>query len=249
MSEIFIREYEVGDDVGFEGEAEDCFVAEYGGVLAGYMWFSCASMNFQAFLFVNPEYRRRGIGSALWSKIVEICREKSEQEIWGMYYEKVGRDFASKIGCYYTSSSVFMEYSGGCLAGQNKAKDIRKCRAEDFSCCQLLWNKGFYETQVRIGNPRAKMYVSTSEDEENFVKNLDNSYVVEADGCIVGYGTIDGDKIGALAVDTEMGNKGFGTALMVFMTNEILKRGNKIAGLWCEAKNANARHVYKKSGI
>ena len=77
-----------------------------------------------------------------------------------------------------------------------------------------------------------KKYMSNN-DNRHYVKNIDDS---------------SRDKFTALAVDIEINNKGYGTALAIFMTNEILNRGNSKAYLCVESKNANAYHIYEKIG-
>jgi len=272
MSKMFMRKYEPGDETALKNMVKNenpayaenlaetladanqhkkLTVAEYDGSMAGYLWLSISPGNCQAFVFVSPEHRRRKIGTALCDEASVLCREKNEKEMWAMYYDyEVGKGFADKVGCYYTTSSIYMAYTGALLPDHKKSKHIRKCRAEDHLRCAYLWNKGFYELQTRIGHPDIQMR-ETDENEENrrtFANELDNSYVLEENGQIVGYGVISGDAIGALAVDTEANNRGYGTALTIFMTNEILKRGNASACLWVESENANARHIYEKTG-
>lgn len=224
-------------------------VAEYNGVAAGYLWLSISLGNCQAFIFVSPEYRRRKIGTALCNEASRLCREKNEKEIWCMYYEyETGKKFADKVGCYYTTPSIYMEYAGGILPENEKFKNVRKCKEDDYLRCTYLWDRGFYEMQIRIGHPDSKMREISENDRQDFVANIDNSYVIEEGGQIAAYGTVSGNEIGAIAVDTELINRGYGTVLTMFMTNEILKRGNDNAYLWCESENANARHIYEKIG-
>jgi len=270
LSKINIRNYNSDDEIALKGmlrnanhnytenldeylanvgERETLTVAEYSGVVAGYLWLSIQPGNCQAFIFVSPERRRRGVGTALCDEAARLCREKDEKEFWAMYYEyEIGRGFADKVGCYYTASSIYMEYAGGALPDCGKFKNIRECREEDYFRCAYLWDKGYYEMQVRIGHPDPRMYMQCEDDRHKFVSNTENSYVIEEDGQIIAYGVISGNAIGALAVDTELSNRGYGTALTELLTNEILKRGNANAYLWCEAENANARHVYEKIG-
>jgi len=270
MSKIIIRKYKTDDEIllknmvknanhnyaeNLAGDLADInqhknlTVAEYNGVAAGYLWLSISLGNCQAFIFVSPEYRRLGIGTLLCNEASNLCREKNEEEMWSGYYDyETGKGFADKVGCYYTTSSIYMEYAGGMLPENEKFKNIRKCREEDYYRCAYLWNKGFYEMQVRIGHPDMKMCEVTEDGRQSFASNIDNSYVIEENGQIVGYGVISGKEIGALAVDTELNNRGYGTILTIFMTNEILKRGNANAYLWVESENANARHLYEKIG-
>jgi ribosomal protein S18 acetylase RimI-like enzyme len=257
MAEIIIRKYRDSDKAALKDtikteNTDELTVAEYNGVAAGYLWLSIARGNCQAFIFVSPEYRRRKIGTALCSEAVRLCREAGENEMWCMGYEyETGKNFADSVGCYYITSSIRMKYTGGMLPERGIFENIRKCREEDYQVCTYLWDKGYYEMQLRIGNPGAKMREPDNDDKQNFAKDIDSSYVIEENGRIVAYGVISGDSIGALAVDTELSNKGYGSALAAFMTNEILRRGSSNNGnayLWCETENANARRIYEKIG-
>lgn len=220
-------------------------VVEYDGVIAGYLLASIEKDNCQVFIYISQEYRKNGIATALFHEAERQCREKSEKEMWGGYADESVKEFTKKIGCHFTSSNLYMEYTGGILPENEKIKNIRKCREEDYLRCQYLWSKGYYELHLRIGHVDVKM----SEPQQDFDKNaVENWYVLEENGQIIGCGYINENEITALAVDTEVNNKGYGTALAIFMTNEILKRGYKTASLNCEAENDNARHIYEKIG-
>ena len=224
-------------------------VAEYNGIVAGYLWTTVYMGHCQAFIYVSPEYRRRGIGKALCHEAEKKFREQTDiKEMWGYYYDFETIKFIDKLGFHFTTSSLEMEYKGG-LIPEQKQNMIRKCRKEDFLRCAYIWDKGCHETRISVGYPDSEQEVPNEEKKQQFADNLESSYVLEEDGKIVGTGCIAWDNwIGSLAVEKEYANKGYGTALAIFMTNEILKRGHESAGVSCEAKNTNARHVYDKIG-
>jgi AraC-like DNA-binding protein/N-acetylglutamate synthase-like GNAT family acetyltransferase len=224
-------------------------VAEYDGAIAGYLWTSVYMGHCQAFIYVSPEYRRRKIGTALCHEAQKkFCGQAEAKEMWGYYYDFETIKFIDRLGFYFTTSSLEMEYKGTPIPAQ-KQNMIRKCREEDFLRCAYIWDKGCHETRVLVGYPDSKQEEPTEEKRQQFLDNLDNSYVLEEDGKIAGTGCIAwGSYIRSLAVEKEFSNKGYGTALAIFMTNEILRRGHESAGLSCDAKNANARHIYDKIG-
>jgi len=272
-AEIIIRKYTAGDSEilkssiindnprYMEDLASDhnkLTVADYNGVVAGYLWTTVYMGHCQAFIYVSPEYRRRGIGTALCHEAEKKFREESDKdknintkEMWGYYYDFETIKFTGKLGFYFTASTLEMEYRGS-LIPEQKQDMIRKCRKEDFPRRCYIWNKGYHEMQICSGYPDSKQEEPTEEKKEQFIDHLNDPndwYVLEEDGKIVGTGCISwGNYIGALAVEKESANKGYGTALAVFMTNEILKRGHGFAGVSCDAKNANARHIYDKIG-
>ncbi|MCL2775773.1 MAG: GNAT family N-acetyltransferase [Oscillospiraceae bacterium] len=224
-------------------------IAEYNGVVAGYLWTTIYMGHCQAFIYVSPEYRRRGIGTALCHEAEKKFREQTEiKEMWGYYYDFETIKFIDKLGFYFTTSSLEMEYKGG-LIPEQKQDMIRKCRENDFPRCCDIWDKGCHEIRISDGYPDSEPEEPSEEKRQQFVGPETTNYVLEEDGKIVGTGCIAWDNyIGSLAVDKEYANKGYGTALAIYMTNEILRRGHKFAGLGCGAKNIIARHIYDKIG-
>lgn len=261
---IIIRKYTVDDEAVLKNaiknddprymedlaaDHDKLTVAEYNGVTAGYLWTTVYMGHCQAFIYVSPEYRRKGIGTALCHEAERKFREQTDiKEMWGYYYDFETIKFIDKLGFYFTTSTLEMEYKGS-LIPEQKQDMIRKCTKEDFPRYSYIWDKACHETRVSTGYPESEQEEATDEKSEQFVGNLENSYVLEENGKIIGMGSIDWDHyIGSLAVDSEARNKGYGTALAIFLTNEILKRGHKSAGLSCNAKNDNARHIYDKIG-
>jgi AraC family transcriptional regulator len=235
------------------GDHNKLTVAEYNGVVAGYLWTTVYMGHCQAFIYVAHEYRRHGIGTALCHEAEKKFREETDiKEMWGYYYDFETIKFIDKLGFYFTGSTLEMEYRGG-LIPEQKQNMIRKCREEDFSRYAYLWDKGCHETRVKVGYPDSKQEEATEEKRQQFINGFDSShdssYVLEENGKIVGMGSINWDNyIGSLAAEKESANKGYGTALAIYMTNEILRRGHTFAGLSCDAKNTNARHIYDKIG-
>ena len=263
MAEIILRKYADSDESAMKdmmAREDNCHyikdlnscdkltIAEYGKVTVGYLWLSIAKDNCQAYIYVSPEYRRRGIGKTLCRDAEQQCREKGEPEIWGYYYDETVKEFADKIGCYFTTAHIDMEYTGGILQEPEITHNIRRCKSEDYERSQYLWNNGMHEMRMRVGYPYSKPYEPTEEDRQGFVNDLDNNFVLEEGGQIVGYGAISSGTIGAIAVNKDMNNKGYGTAVAIFLTNEILKRGHSVVYSACEAENINSRRVHEKIG-
>jgi len=251
MNDIIIRKYKpedehfINDPRGYN--REKVFVAEVNNIVTGYMFLDISPGNCQVYIYINPEYRRRGIGTSLCHEAERMCREKNEYEFWSYYYDELVKGFVDKLGFYFTTSSIDAEYRGDFIPEQ-KRDMIRKCRIEDDERCSYIWNKGMHDMRLRVGYPESRIYETTEEDRKNFIDNLDDHFVLEENGKIVGYGIVCGDWIGALAVVEEAMNKGYGTALAIFMTNEILRRGHKTARSCYEAKNADSRHIHLKIG-
>jgi predicted GNAT family acetyltransferase len=139
-----------------------------------------------------------------------------------------------------------MEFTGP-IAPQ-PTDNIRRYRPDDGSDFHRIWSEGINDMHVRIGIPTDERTAPGDEVFKSYDDNAENEYVIEEDGKIVAMGCLSGNQISGLAVDLRHGNKGYGTRLAVFLTNEILRRGNRSAILYCESGNENAYHVYQKIG-
>jgi predicted GNAT family acetyltransferase len=203
------------------------------------------------FIYIIPEYRRKGIGT--W-----VYRQAEAQWIsigcnwWTSYPASEGADrFSLAVGFDYTNTNLYMEHSGVPYVASTDG--IRQCRPDDFSAVSEIWTREYADMHRRIGLPY-ETHEFTEEDEkearEDFLSNLKNKYVIEADGKIVGQGGIfrDNSGIGSLAVDRAYAGHGYGTRLAAFLTNEIIRRGNDKPCLYCELGNDDALHVYRKIG-
>ena len=203
------------------------------------------------FIYIIPEYRRKGIGT--W-----VYRQAEAEWIpvgcnwWTSYPASEGADrFSLAVGFDYTNTNLYMEHSGEPYVAS--ADGIRQCRPDDFSAVSEIWTREYADMHRRIGLPY-ETHEFTEEDEkearEDFLSNLQNKYVIEVDGKIVGQGGIfrDNSGIGSLAVDRAYAGHGYGTRLAAFLTNEIIRRGNNTPCLYCELVNDDALHVYRKIG-
>ena len=203
------------------------------------------------FIYIIPEYRRKGIGT--W-----VYRQAEAEWIpigcdwWTSYPASEGADrFSLAVGFDYTNTNLYMEHSGVPYVASTDG--IRQCRPDDFSAVVEIWTREYADMHRRIGLPYETHEVTEEEQKESredFLSNLRNKYVIEADGKIVGQGGIfrDNSGIGSLAVDRAYAGHGYGTRLAAFLTNEIIRRGNKHPCLYCELGNDDALHVYRKIG-
>ena len=85
------------------------------------------------------------------------------------------------------------------------------------------------------------------------MRGTEDCYVLEDGGQIVGFGSFESDAdgeyhINAICVDIALYNHGYGRALTIFLTNEILRRGKNAAYLSFEHGNHNAKHIYESIG-
>jgi GNAT superfamily N-acetyltransferase len=71
------------------------------------------------------------------------------------------------------------------------------------------------------------------------------AWVVEADGCVVGYAALDGDMLDAIYVEPDAQGRGLGTALLE-RAKQLRPDGLR---LWVFQKNEAARRLYERHGF
>lgn len=262
MSNINIRKYRPDDEATLlhmtagkfaedlaEFSRDRINVAEYDGAVAGWSYTNIRSekgmMSFVA-VYVSEEFRCRSIGTALYREAEARCIEVGCEELFSSYYESSAVKFADKLEFSYSNSASRMEYNGGLLHEASCA--IRKCCDDDYYLFDDIWSRRMFEMHKRIGLPITEPVTPNEEFRQQYRDDADNMFVLEDEGKIVAVGGLMGDSIGCLAVELDMNNRGYGTALAVFLTNVIIRRGNKTAYLTCETGNDNACHVYEKIG-
>ena len=203
------------------------------------------------FIYVAPEYRRKGIGTWVYrqaeSKMIPVgCNW------WTSYPESKETDrFVLSIGFDYTNTNSYMVFNGN--KHDFDSFGIRPCRLDDYPTAPDIWSREYADMHKRIGIPYHRHELTEDERQqeyEQFSASLHNSYVFEINGKIIGYGTLfdDNSGIGSVAVDRAYAGRGYGTKLAAFLTNECIKRGNMTPCLYCESGNDDAMHVYRKIG-
>ena len=203
------------------------------------------------FIYITPSYRRKGIGSYVYKEI-----EKTFLSIgcdwWSSYPEYEGANaFALAVGFDYTNTNHELEHNG--KVSSITSEGIRQCCLSDYSEVQKLWSTEYYRMHILLGLPFRQKELTDEERQESyndFCHNIDNYFVLEADGRIVAMGCLfsNNSGIGSLAVNHEFSGKGYGTRLASFLTNKCIQRGNPHPVLSCEGKNENALHIYQKIG-
>jgi len=265
MAEIILRKYTENDKAAVDnmvkGKHEEEYldddrfkhitVAKYDNTVAGFLYISIYYGQAQIFVYVLPEYRRRGIGTVLYNKAEKEARETGCRDIWSTYYNKEDGDgFVNKIGAAQIKGNDFMKYDGGLLP--EKDFFIRAYKSEDFERYAYINSRAWHDLRIKTGDTESKI-IEPTEEERQKSKDNDNCYILEDGGQIAGFGNIDCDNAGnyhinAVCVDVELYNRGYGRALTVFLTNEILRRGKNAAYLTVEQGNINAKHIYETVG-
>lgn len=231
------------------------FVAEQNGEIVGWMHLSIPEERmYDCFLFIYVEEsrRRNGIGRAFY-------REAEPQMLasgcgwWTSYPPSAAADaFALAMEFDYTNTNSHLVYSGKL---HNAPSDgIRPYRDSDFPTAPDIWSREYAAMHIRLGLPWDKWAEPTPEEREEsrrwYMERAHLTYVLEADGAVVGIGGLfsEEDGIGMVAVDSAHANKGYGRRLVSFLTDEAIRRGHPHPAMYCEAGNDNAMHLYLSLG-
>ncbi len=172
---------------------------------------------------------------------------------WSSYPENEEADqFAMAVGFTYTHTNSYMGFDQNNAVTVN-CEGIRACTLDDYPIAPNIWSREYAAMHRRLGIPLENKEQTKAEQEEEylaFVRNLDDYYVIEENGDIVGVGVLfdDHSGIGALAVDANYGGKGYGTKLASFLTQECIRRGHHSPCLYCETGNDHAMYIYRKIG-
>jgi len=222
-------------------------IAEQDSKVAGFAYASPYSGDCRVFVFVAPECRRQGIGTVLYAWAEKRARRSRSESLWSTYYiAEESEGFVRKIGYDRLTGNDYMRYAGGLLPEKNFS--IRNYTDADFDRVFYITSHAWHDLRLRTGVADSKVHTRSREIRRSYRRSADTGYVLEDNGQIVAYGSFGEDMIGSVCVDPALYNRGYGRALAIFLTNEILRRGNEAAELWCEHGNDNARHIYESLG-
>jgi mycothiol synthase len=222
-------------------------VAESDGALAGFACASPFSGDCRVFVFVAPEFRRQGIGTMLYAWAERQARRARCKGLWSTYYDREESEgFVRKIGYDRLTGNDYMRCAGDLLPEKDFA--IRNYADSDFDRVFFITSHAWHDLRLRTGVTDSKVHEESREIRRSYRRHADTGYVLEDNGQLVAYGSFGGDMIGSVCVDPALYNRGYGRAMAIFLTNEILRRKNGAAYLWCEHGNDNARHIYESLG-
>lgn len=205
----------------------------------------------QSFLsvFVDPECRRQGIGSMLVRQTEEQLKGGGAMRVMSCFRsdDERTRAFARKRGYEQYFSSALMERNGEPF--QIGPLPVRLYTDDDYSVCQALSAKAFHEMRVRVGCfPDSVIAQPSERDRKSWLADASDTYVYLDEGEVVAHGRLCGNEISVVSVRTDRQGHGIGRKLVMYLHNEILRRGHSTVSLWCVVGNY-ARRVYESLGF
>ncbi|MWV42699.1 GNAT family N-acetyltransferase [Paenibacillus sp. HJL G12] len=200
-------------------------------------------------VFVAPEYRRQGFGSAMAKYFETELLEGGTEKIRSSF--RVGNQaslsFAIKLGYDPYFSSSFMQRTSDPFPLEDLP--VRQYKDEDYLVSQSLYAKAFHEMRVRVGCFPDSVIAQPSEKERtSWIKDAENRFVYEFNGEVVAYSHISGNVLSSISVRPDLQGLGIGRKFAMYVCNEIYQRGCTNVGLWCVVGNY-ARNLYDSLGF
>lgn len=203
------------------------------------------------FLSIFPRFRRCGFGRQIYREA-----EKSFCSVgcdwWSSFpASETAEKFSLAVGFDYTNTNAYMNHNGKEVSASTDG--MCSCKEDDYPSAPDIWSREYADIHIRIGLPYERYTISEEAEQERyrqFMDNLNQEFVIEENGNLIGYGKLfeDNSGIGAIAVKREFAGRGYGTRLAAYLTNECIQRGTKFPHLYCEGGNDDALYIYKKIG-
>jgi putative acetyltransferase len=125
---------------------------------------------------------------------------------------------------------------------------IRKATADDIEAVARIWHSGWRDGHIGhvppglVQHRRRDQFVVRTRD------RIDQMWVVQADGAVLGFVVVKDDEVEQLYVDAPARGTGIAAALLRKGEEEIRRAGHRRAWLAVVAGNARARAFYAREG-
>ena len=198
----------------------------------------------KAYITINifKSYRNKGYGTVALMEIEKMIKNNKITAIYG-YHNEVVKKFILKNGYKPTWASTLMKYRGEKFEVPNIS--VRQYRDEDYNEAFILAEEAFHRMRVGTGCfPDSQVGKPSEESRKRWLKDASDKFVMELNGEIVGYASLDDEELESVSIKISHQGKGLGTIFVKYMTNLLIDRGVKEPILWCVVGNNNARHIY-----
>jgi len=218
------------------------------GQLVGFLAiFSFNSQEGEISGMVHPDYRRRGIFSALFEAASQEGRNRNLPSFLLIVEQAspAGQAFAKHLPTTYDHSEYKMVLEEPRLPGSfNERLHFRPARAEDAHTMSRI-------TAVAFNMPESDVDWYT---ESTLAQPNDRRYYVgEVDGEVIGKIDVSfSDEVGFIfgfAVQPEHQGKGYGRQMLALTIQEILRSGQQHIGLEVATENKQALSLYQSCGF
>jgi ribosomal protein S18 acetylase RimI-like enzyme len=193
---------------------------------------------------VHPDYRRRGIFTALFNAAREVCPRRGITKIL-MIVERVSRSglaFASAMHARYDHSEYKMKLEGPRFPARFDPRlQLRLARAEDSAILAHI---------IAISFDLLEHEVSVASEIDNPLRRC---YVAQLDDAVIGTISVslDGREayIYGFGILPEYRGRGYGRQTLARTVQEILATGQERIALEVEVQNKSALTLYESCGF
>lgn len=195
-------------------------------------------------VFVAPQFRRQGIGSAMVKYAEYELRAGGTQKVRSSF--RAGHQsslaFARKLGYDKYFSTAYMQRTGDSFPLEELP--VRLYTDEDYLPSQSLYATAFHEMRVHVGCfPDSVIAQPSEKGRRAWKEDAENRFVYEINGEIVAYSHLCGNELSSISVRTDFQGLGIGRKFVMYLCNEIYQRGSATVDLWCVVGN-DAKNLY-----
>lgn len=201
------------------------------------------------FVYVAPSFRRQGIGSAIVKYAENLFQEGGTQSIMSAVHadNDSALAFARKHAYNNYFSSTFMQRTG--TPFPLESLPVRPYTDEDYLVSQALYAKAFHEMRVRVGSfPNSVIAMPSDSNRKSWNEDSENRFVYMENNEVVAHGHLHGNELGSISVRTDLQGHGIGKKFIMYLCNELYRRGYETVDLWCVVGNY-ARSIYDALGF
>lgn len=201
------------------------------------------------YLYIFPQYRQGGFGTAAVTLLEKLLQEKGAQRIQTCYRSdnSAAHRFTERVGYHARFASSYMTYGG--KGWTLPDLPIRSYQSRDFEEAHAMCADAFHQMRLQTGwFPDSKPEQPDNETRSYWDNTADRRFVYTQGSEIVGTLLLEGNEIGAVAMKQACQGNGIGTMLVQFAVNRLLSDGCKEVALYCVVGNP-ARHLYDKLGF
>ncbi|WP_225442565.1 GNAT family N-acetyltransferase [Paenibacillus lycopersici] len=185
VSDLLLLDAHTGENIlRVLAEAPELFVTAYrGDTLVGVAQVNEPGTQSYLTVFVTPQFRRQGIGSAMLEHAETQLRSGGTRKVRSSF--RAGHlsalAFAHKHGYSSYFSSALMQRVGDPFPLDELP--VRPYRDEDYFASQSLYAEAFHDMRVRVGRFPDSVVAEPSEEERSAWKaDADTRYVYEVNG-------------------------------------------------------------------
>ena len=202
------------------------------------------------YVYIFSEYRYKGYGYAAACAAEKQIKTAPPLTVTTAYDSKnaAAKRFAEKCGFREKYASAKLIYRGEKF--EMPELPVRQYRDEDFLEAYTLADEAFHKMRLETGCfPESTTTPPNDKIRRRFAETVEERYVYELNGKVVGYAKLDGDELDIICIKISHQGEGLGRNFLKYMINLMIDSGIKEPALWCVVGNKKARRLYDSLGF